>query len=457
MRRITFILALCLLMAQAMPAHAREVKAKAVMLMDMTTGIVHYEQDPDKRIAPASLTKIMTMYLLFEAVEKGKVKLTDKVTVSKAAASTGGSSMHLKKGEKVTLGELAKGMAIASGNDACVAVAEYLGGSRAKFVKRMNAKAKALGMTNTTFKNPHGLPADGQLTTARDMLILARAYLTRFPGNLKTYHSVKSFTHNGIKRKNCNRLLGNCPGVDGLKTGYVKASGYNLIATAKRGGRRIITVVLGATNPATRASESRFILEAGFKATPRTRYVATAADLPGNKKGPGFKSVTIPERPGRKNKKALALVTGKAIIAENKAAKAERPPVPGEKHLSFVDETPSRADSGATETKEKVVAQFKRPETPEPKTEPSRVVSKQALIKGGYTLQESSWADEQKALARVKGLQAKGFQARVAKADLGDRGVWHRVVIGSFADMEEAKAFKKSHDLRYTLILKQDT
>ncbi len=224
------------------------VQARSAMLVDLTDGHVLYEQDADTPIPPASLTKVLTLYLVHEAIEEGRLNPEDMVTVSRRAASRGGSRMGLRAGEKVPVTELIKGMAVASGNDACVAIAEYLCGSVEQFVGLMNRKAAELGMRRTVFQTADGLPADGQFTTARDMAKLAAAYLRRFPYALGV-HSMQSYTYGRSTHRNANRLLGTCPGVDGLKTGFVCASGYNFIATANRGDHRLVAVVLGARSP----------------------------------------------------------------------------------------------------------------------------------------------------------------------------------------------------------------
>ncbi len=173
--------------------------------------------------------------------------------------------MGLREGDQVPVGELIKGMAVASGNDACVAIAEHLCGSVERFVQLMNRKAAELGMHHTVFLTADGLPADGQITTARDMAKLSMAYLRRFPYALDV-HSIQSYTYRRSTHRNANRLLGTCPGVDGLKTGFVCASGYNFIATANRGNHRLVAVVLGASSPGIRAAETAKLINHGYAA-----------------------------------------------------------------------------------------------------------------------------------------------------------------------------------------------
>lgn len=240
------------------------LRVKSAILYDVNTGRVLYEQNADFQIAPASLTKVLTLYLIFDAIRQGRLRPWDVVEVSERASTQGGSNMHLRHGEEVKVTELIKGIAIASANDACMAMADYLeGGNVDAFVALMNATAKRIGMRNSAFFNPNGLPAEGQLTTARDMLKLAIVYLNQFPKAL-TIHSMQYFTHNRRQRHNANSLLGRYKGADGLKTGFVCASGYNIIATAKRDGTRLIAVVLGSRNPRVRERETVKLLNKGF-------------------------------------------------------------------------------------------------------------------------------------------------------------------------------------------------
>ena len=199
-------------------ALAGPIRAKSAILYDLDRRVVLYEQNADARVPPASLTKILSMYLVFDAVEDGRVSLRDNVKVSRRAALEGGSRMGLRPGDKLTLERLLYGMAVASGNDASCAVAEYVYGSQAAFVKKMNVIGKKLGMDDSTFKTPHGLPARGQYTTARDMLSLARNYIARFPKALR-YHSARTVTIHNRTCENKNPQLGRYKGADGLKTG----------------------------------------------------------------------------------------------------------------------------------------------------------------------------------------------------------------------------------------------
>ncbi|NLY41226.1 MAG: D-alanyl-D-alanine carboxypeptidase [Desulfovibrionales bacterium] len=241
------------------------LNVKSALLVNMTTGKIYYEQNPDKPIAPASITKVLTLYVLRESLAQGKISWKTPIPVSSRAVATGGSSMHLNKGEKVPLSELVKGISVVSANNACVALAEYLGkGDPKVFVGQMNAKAKKIGMTKSQFKNPNGLPAQGQLSTARDIAKLSMSYLRAFPDSL-SIHSLTTHSYNGVTHRNANSLLRTYPGVDGLKTGFVCSSGYNITATAKRGNTRLVAVVLGAQTAKIRQLETARLLDYGFK------------------------------------------------------------------------------------------------------------------------------------------------------------------------------------------------
>lgn len=245
-------------------SHAAPLKVRGAILMDFDRVKVIYRQNDNKKIPPASLTKIMTMYLVFDAIKAKKISLKTKVKVSRHAARTGGSSMHLKAGDIVTVEQLLYGMAVASGNDACVAIAEHLAGSEKKFIMLMNQKARKLEMRNTTFKTTNGLPANGQFTTANDMLALSRNYIFKHPESLR-YHSTKNYYYHRHKLKNNNPQLGKYKGADGLKTGWTIASGYNIVSTGRRGKTRLIAVILGAGTAQIRAKELNRLMDAGYK------------------------------------------------------------------------------------------------------------------------------------------------------------------------------------------------
>jgi D-alanyl-D-alanine carboxypeptidase len=270
MRR--FAACLCLLVAASFfffegelsAAPRIKLKAKSAILINADSGKVLYAKNPDRPMQPASLTKILSLYLVHEAIAQGKINPADRVKISVNAQITGGSSMYLVDETEVMLDDLIKGMVVVSANDASVAVAEHLGGSIDNFVKMMNTKAKALNMKRSHFVNPNGLPAKGQVTTARDILKLSRAYIRDFPEALQI-HSMQDYTFASITQRNSNTLLGQCEDVDGLKTGFVSAAGFHLVATAKRRDIRLIAVVMGESSQEIRTQDATRLLERGFR------------------------------------------------------------------------------------------------------------------------------------------------------------------------------------------------
>jgi D-alanyl-D-alanine carboxypeptidase (penicillin-binding protein 5/6) len=285
--------------------------AQSAVLMDGLTGQVLYEQNPNVRIPPASFVKVMTLYLVYDAIRSGQIKMDDLVTVSeiawRRAWKTEGSKMFIKVGERVKVEDLMKGVAIASGNDACVALAEHLSGSEEAFVSKMNEKAKLLGLKDSQFKNSDGMPADGQYITAMDMAILSKRYIEDHPEAL-ALHSTVEFEYNGIRQGNRNTLLQKNIGVDGLKTGHIKESGYHLTATAKRENQRMIAVVMGCDKMRKRAPEAQKLLEYGFKNFSTVEAV---------KKGATFGPVKV--RRGKLNQVILtAAEDGRVTVAKGK-------------------------------------------------------------------------------------------------------------------------------------------
>ena len=238
--------------------------AQSAVLMDGLTGQLLYEQNSHLRIPPASFVKVLTLYLVFDALRAGQIKMDDLVTVSEKAWRIQGSKMFIKVGERVKVDDLLKGIAIASGNDACIAIAEHLAGSEEVFASKMNEKAALLGLKESQFKNSHGMPADDQYTTAMDVVLLARRYIEEHPEAL-AFHSTTEFEYNRIRQGNRNTLLQKNIGVDGLKTGHIEESGYHLLATARRDGQRMIAVVMGCSKMNKRAPEAQKLLEYGFK------------------------------------------------------------------------------------------------------------------------------------------------------------------------------------------------
>jgi len=268
-RLLMCVLALVANQAISAVPPAPKLPADAYFLMDATTGQVLVDHNGDLSLPPASLTKIMTSYVLAEEVDAGRASLDDMIKVSRNAWSQnpifkGSSLMWIEPGKPVSLADLERGVVISSGNDASVAVAEHLAGTESSFVDVMNQLAVELGLDNTVYRNPHGLPHPEHRTTARDLATLSVALINGHPEHYKIYKE-QSFTYNGIKQYNRNSLLRSDTTVDGLKTGYTKEAGYGLVASAQREDMRLVSVVLGSASKRTRASENSSLLNYGFR------------------------------------------------------------------------------------------------------------------------------------------------------------------------------------------------
>jgi len=267
----------CAAPVSAQPASAPVLAAKSWILIDHATDQTLTANDPDSRVEPASLTKLMTAYLTFKALKAGTVTETQLVQVSTAAWKQEGSRMFIEPRTPASVGDLIRGVIVQSGNDACVALAELLGGSEENFAKMMNREAERLGMKNSHFRNSNGLSHPEHYSTARDLAILAGAIVRDFPEYYGIY-SLKSFTYNRITQPNRNRLLYIDSTIDGMKTGQTKEAGYCMIGSALRGPRRLISVVLGASSDNARVQESLKLLNYGFQFHDMMRIYA--ADQP---------------------------------------------------------------------------------------------------------------------------------------------------------------------------------
>lgn len=243
---------------------APNIDATAYIVMDATSGKILAEKSSDTRMAPASLTKLMSLYIISSALKNGQIHLDDKVRISTKAWKTEGSRMFVKVGDEVPLKDLLQGIIVASGNDATVALAEYVAGTEESFTAMMNEQAKLLGMTNSHFMDSTGLPNKDHYSSAHDLAILSQAYIKNFPEEYSMY-SEKWVTYNGIRQPNRNRLLWRYQYADGLKTGHTNEAGYCLVASAKKDGMRIISVVLGSPNDNVRTEDSIRLLTYGFR------------------------------------------------------------------------------------------------------------------------------------------------------------------------------------------------
>ena len=271
-RLLALLFAFAVATAHAQVPQPPEVAARSYLLFDVTTGQVLTQKDADTATEPASLTKLMSGYLVFQALKEKKLTLEQTLPVSERAwrtGMTGASRSFLPLNSQVRVDDLLKGMIVQSGNDATVVLAEGVGGTYEQFVAMMNRQAQAFGLKSTSFKNPEGLSAPGHMSTAHDLAVIATRLIKDYPEYLQ-YSSMREFTFNKIKQPNRNLLLYRDPSVDGLKTGYTEAAGYCMINTAKRdfpnGQRRLVSVVLGAASMDSRANESQKMLNWGFSA-----------------------------------------------------------------------------------------------------------------------------------------------------------------------------------------------
>ena len=252
------------LYAQSFVAPAPKLDLKAYILIEPQTGTVIAEYNSDLHVEPASMTKIMTGYVVADQIGNDLINLNDSVLISEKAWRMGGSKMFIEAGKRVSVEDLLKGVIIQSGNDASVALAEYSGGTEEGFVDLMNAYAQSLGMNNTSFVNSTGLPAEGHYSSAKDLAYLTSNFINKFP-EIYSLYKEKSFEFNSIKQLNRNKLLWRDDSSDGVKTGHTESAGYCLVGSAKRGGMRLITVVAGSSSDKKRFDDTQRLLEYGFR------------------------------------------------------------------------------------------------------------------------------------------------------------------------------------------------
>ena len=354
----------------------------AAFVVDARTGEVLHSRNADTRLHPASLTKMMTLYIAFEAIEHGEISLDTKVRISKHAAAQPPSKLGLRAGQRIKLRYLIRAAAVKSANDAATAIGEAISGSEAAFARRMNRTAKALGMSRTTFKNMNGLTAAGHLSTARDMTTLGRHVFYDYPEYYNLFSRIT--TDAGIKQVyNTNRrLLGAYRGADGIKTGYTRAAGFNLVASARRGNERIIATVFGGRSTATRNAKVAELLDLGFRRAPTNVRVRKPARPPymGNR-GLGKPSTPTPVAPSTGG--YTAGVAGKTIRLVTAVSKSMRPPqrptvAPPEELLVAMK---SDIESALAEAQQTVVAEAAiEPPKPAPKPEVAETIVTETVV-----------------------------------------------------------------------------
>ena len=265
MQRLLLILLLACGFAQAAEPQRPSVIGRSWLVVDLSSNQVLAAEKADERVEPASLTKIMTAYLVFQALRDKKLSLGQQVKVSERAWRAPGSRMFIRVGTQVSVDDLIRGMVVQSGNDACIALAEAVAGNEEVFVQMMNREAARLGMKDTSFRNASGLPDPQHYSTANDLYLLTAAMIRDFPDYYGQFYAQKEFRYNNITQPNRNRLLWVDPTVDGVKTGHTEAAGYCLVASSKRGERRMLSVLVGSTSESTRAQESQKLLNWGYQ------------------------------------------------------------------------------------------------------------------------------------------------------------------------------------------------
>ncbi|HRQ61086.1 MAG TPA: D-alanyl-D-alanine carboxypeptidase family protein, partial [Alphaproteobacteria bacterium] len=249
----------------------------ASIVVDSDTGVILHQANPDKKLHPASLTKVMTLLMLFEAIERGETSLNDSIKISKKAAAAVPSKLGLAPGSTIRVKDAILALVTKSANDIALAVAEHVGETEDRFAIAMTGRARELGMNNTTFRNASGLHDPGQISSARDMAIMARYVINRYPDYYR-YFSTKNFSYKGQNYHNHNHLMKSYKGMDGMKTGFINASGFNLIGSAVRGNTRLIGVVFGGKSANSRNAHMKELLDAGFKKGTTPEFRNAAAD-----------------------------------------------------------------------------------------------------------------------------------------------------------------------------------
>jgi D-alanyl-D-alanine carboxypeptidase len=366
----------------------------AAIVIDAASGEVLFARHADSRRYPASITKVMTLYLAFEALQEGRVKTTDVLTVSPRAASQPPSKLGLAAGQTITLDDAMRATAVRSANDMAVVIAEHIGGSEARFANMMTLKAEELGMTQTRYVNPNGLPDSRQLTSARDLAILSRAVMRDFP---QYYHylGLHDWAYQGRDYRNTNGLLASGQGYDGIKTGYTNASGYNLAASSVRDGKRLITIVLGGRSTATRNSHVAELMNTGFEVQ-RLRRQGQSIQIAQTffeDRGFGIGS------PSGLGDGAIAYASLSPADAMSPTAVAYTSGPPPAEEPTHVTPPPSARASGRPETLTAALnATIERPATrPAPAREQTRQAAGRWAVQVGAFKEESvarSWLDE---------------------------------------------------------------
>ena len=445
-------------MLAASPAVHAGTGNDAALVMDAESGRVLYARSGDAARAPASLTKIMTLYLLFDQIKAGRMTLADEISISANAASQKPTKLGVKKGDKITVEQAIYALVIQSANDVAVAVAEHIGGSEQAFARMMTQRARDLGMKRTTFRNPSGLPDAGQITTARDMAILSRAVMRNHP-DLYRYFSATEFTFRGKTTKTHNRVLTSLAGANGIKTGYTRASGYNLTTSAERNGKRLIGVVLGGDSWKERDEEMKAMLEAWFtQLNRRPNLVASyGSGVTMAAAAPAPAPAAVEPQP-----MTVAAIEAKEILAPSVPAPAPAPKPAEARRVVAMAPIPDEPEAAPAPTPKKAKPVYVAYYVPQPQAKPSKIggATRTAKVKTKVEVAEGDTGDDRVLplstlvsndsddIASLISANYSGDEpapARKAKKSAGDWGIQ----IGAFdsrkaAEHEIARARKAS-------------
>jgi D-alanyl-D-alanine carboxypeptidase len=416
----------------------------AAIVVDAKSGEVLFARRADSPRYPASVTKLMTLYLTFEAISEGKLSLSDEITMSHHAASQSPTKLGLREGRSLGVDDAIQAICVQSANDVAVAMAEKLGGSESRFATMMTLKAEELGMMNTHYVNASGLPDSRQISSARDLAILSRALMTDFPQDY-AYFSTKQFTYEGRTMNNHNGLLLRMAGVDGLKTGFTTASGYNLAASATRDGRRLIVVVLGGTSNANRDNQVADLIETGF-AVLRRRDAGETITIAQNIFDPSARSYA--------SSVATAAVSPPAAFSPIELASATRmKPVPNPTQSRKAKAAAVVADNDEDDDDDGV--QLAKNDDTKPSA-PANLRSSHAAdrdaapVDGRYMVQVGAFRQKTDAVSQIKTISAKfGHQFAAAETSIGDAvgGFFRARFTGLSADAanQACSALKAKH------------
>lgn len=445
--------------AEAMAQSPATLPKYAAIVVDANSGEVLYASRADSPRYPASITKVMTLYLAFEALEQGKIRLSDRVVISPRAAAQAPTKSGLRAGETIGLEEAMHVMAVRSYNDIAVALAEHIGGTESRFAALMTLRAQELGMSQSHFVNANGLPDSRQISSARDIALLSRAVLRDYP-QYYSYFGTRDYNYHGRALRNTNGLLHTMPGVDGIKTGFTNASGFNLAASAVRDGRRLIAVVMGGASTASRNNHVQELLNAGFEVTRRraagenvqlasylptsygTRYAAVGSTVQGD-----YAPVQPKARGGGRSYASLTANLGSSLNYEPEVKVTSTAwPTPIRriapvKSTVRAEAAPAKAPSKADAKSIKLaVAELTRSDRARIKVEDA---SKPEAGKGGWVVQVGAFKSEGDAKDRIGQVARKWSMFRKADAVVAEGGGHYRARFAGF-DADGAKAACKA-------------